>query len=173
LQSIIGRPQREEAAAYYFSYIDQTVGDDPLVLTENQLEKALQFFPAISEEKSMHRYAPGKWSIRQVLSHISDTERMMAFRAFWFARGFDTALPSYDQHVAVSAAAADRLSWATHVEEFRRVRLSTISLFRNMPLDAWRRGGTASDNYFTVRALAFLIVGHAAHHVKLLRERYL
>ena len=108
-----------------------------------------------------------------MLSHLSDTERMMAFRGFWFARGFETALPSYDQHVAASGADADRLSWATHVEEFRRVRLSTISLFQNMPVDAWKRSGIASDNSFTVRALAFLIGGHALHHIRVLRERYL
>jgi DinB superfamily len=170
---MVGRPQLDEAAAYYFTYIDQTVGDDPVALSERQLAESLAVLEAISEDHSLHRYAPGKWSMRQVLSHISDTERVTAFRAFWFARGFETALPSFEQQVAASAVDADRLSWATHVEEFRRVRLSTISLLRNMPVDAWRRGGIASDNYFTVRALAFIIAGHAAHHIRVLQERYL
>jgi len=168
---MVGRPQNSEAAPYYFTYIDQVAGDDPVVILESQQEEFLAFFPGISEEKSLYRYAPEKWSIRQVLSHISDTERMMAFRAFWFARGFETALPSYDQHIAASGADADRVSWATHVEEFRRVRLSTISLFKNMPFDAWKRSGIASNNFFTVRALAFLIGGHALRHIKVLRER--
>ena len=130
-------------------------------------------FSEISEEKSLHRYAPEKWSIRQVLNHVTDTERAFGFRALWFARGFESPLPSYDQNVASSGAEADLVSWAAHVEEFRRVRLSTISLFRNLPSQAWTRSGIASDNRFTVRALAYIIPGHFAHHVSVLRERYL
>jgi hypothetical protein len=170
---MIGRPQNTEAAPYYFIYIDKVAGDNPVAIFESQLEEVLAFFEAISEEKSLYRYAPDKWSIRQVLNHITDTERVNAFRALWFARGFESPLPSYDQHIAVSGAEADRISWATHVEEFRRVRLSTISFFRNLPTDAWMRTGIASDNRFTVRALAYLIAGHLAHHVTGLRERYL
>jgi len=170
---MIGHPQSAEAAPYYFTYINQVTGDDPLAALENQLEESQALFSAISEEKSLHRYAPEKWSIRQLLNHVTDTERALAFRALWFARGFETPLPSYDQNVAASGAEADRLPWATHVEEFRHVRLSTISLFRNMPSQAWTRSGIASDNRFTVRALAYIIPGHFAHHVSVLRERYL
>ena len=108
-----------------------------------------------------------------MLNHVTDTERAFAFRALWFARGFESPLPSYDQNVAASGAEADLVSWAAHVEEFRRVRLSTISLFRNMPSPAWTRSGIASDNRFTVRALPYIIPGHFAHHVSVLRERYL
>lgn len=107
-----------------------------------------------------------------MLNHISDTERVTAFRALWFARGFESPLPSYDQQVQVAGAAADDIPWARHVEEFQRVRLSTMSLFKNLPPDAWARSGIASDNRFTVRALGFLIAGHLVHHVKGLRERY-
>jgi hypothetical protein len=82
-------------------------------------------------------------------------------------------LPGYDQNIAAAGAHADEVSWAAHVEEFRRVRLATISLFRNMPAEAWKRSGIASDNRFTVRALAFIIAGHVTHHVNVLRERYL
>ena len=88
-------------------------------------------------------YAPDKWSIRQVLNHVTDTERAFAFRALSFARGLESPLPSYDQNIAASGAEADQVSWAAHVEEFRRVRLSTISLFRNMPSQAWARSGIA------------------------------
>ncbi len=168
-----GRPQPSETAPYYFTYIDQAAGDDALSIVENQLEESVQLFSGISEEKSRYRYAPDKWSIRQVVNHISDTERAFAFRALWFARGFETPLPSYDQNVAANGAAADGTSWAGHVEEFRYVRLATISLLRNMPAEAWTRRGIASDNPFTVRALAFIIPGHVAHHLKILRERYL
>lgn len=142
-------------------------------MIEDQLEKSLPFLSTISEEKSLHRYAPEKWSMRQVLNHVTDTERAFAFRVLWFARGFETALASYDQNVAAADARADAVSWAAHVEEFRRVRLATISLFRNMPSEAWSRSGIASDNRVTVRALAYIIAGHLTHHLTILRERYL
>ena len=169
----IGRPEGSEAAPYYFTYIDQVEGDDVLGVLERQLDELPTFFATISEEKSLHRYAADKWSIREVLNHLNDTERLFAFRALWFARGFETALPSFDQHVAVSGAEADRIGWTAHVEEFRRVRLATLSLFRNLPANAWMRGGIASEKPFTVRALAFLTAGHTTHHVRILRERYL
>ncbi len=167
------RPQPTEAASYYFTYINQVTSDDPVSAIEHQLEESQALFAKISEEKSLHRYAPDKWSIRQALNHVTDTERAFAFRALWFARGFDTPLPSYDQNIAATGAEADRTSWAAHVDEFRSVRLSTISLFKNMPSQAWTRSGIASGNPFTVRALAYIIPGHFAHHVALLRERYL
>ncbi len=170
---VVGRPERSEAAPYYFTYIDQVEGDDVLRVLERQLEELPAFFATISEEKSLHRYAADKWSIRQVLNHLNDTERLFAFRALWFARGFDTALPSFDQNVAVSGAEADGIGWSEHVEEFRRVRLATLSLFKNLPADAWMRSGIASEKPFTVRALAFIAAGHLAHHVRILRERYL
>jgi hypothetical protein len=169
---MIGRPESAEAAPYYFTYIDQVVGEDVGMTLERQLEESLVVFSGISEERSLYRYAPEKWSFRQVLNHVTDTERAFAFRALWFARGFEAPLPGYDQNVAASGSEADRVTWAAHVEEFRRVRLSTISMFGNMPPEAWARGGIASDNPFTVRALAYIIAGHLTHHVKLLRERY-
>ena len=169
---MIERPQANEAAPYYFLYIDQARGEDPVGLMERQLEECTNEFAGISEEKSLFRYAADKWSIRQVLNHITDTERAFVFRALWFARGFTTPLPGYDQNVAASGAEADRVSWAAHVEEFRGVRLATISFFRNLPPDAWGRSGIASDNPFTVRALAYITAGHVAHHMKVMQERY-
>lgn len=168
-----GLPQPHEAAPYYFKYIDRVRSDDVLGVLETQLDEILAFLHGISEEKSLHRYAPEKWSIRQVLNHVSDTERVFLFRAFWFARGFDTPLPSFDEKVSAGAARADEVSWARHLEELRGVRLSTLAFFRNLPAAAWMRSGTASDNLFTVRALAYIAAGHAAHHVALLQERYL
>jgi uncharacterized damage-inducible protein DinB len=170
---MIGRPSPTEAAPYYFTYINQVTGENPLATIESQLDDSLVFFATISEEKSLHRYAPEKWSIREVLNHLTDTERAFAFRALWFARGFDVPLPSYDQEIAAKGASADAISWAAHVEEFRRVRLATISLFKNMPAEAWTRTGIASDNRFTVRAMAFIAAGHVTHHVRILKERYL
>jgi DinB superfamily len=169
---MIGRPETTEAAPYYFTYINQVTGDDVLATLESHLPESLAYFSTISEEKSLHRCAPDKWSIRQVLNHITDTERSFTFRALWFARGFDTPLPSYDQNIATAGALADNYSWASHIEDFRRVRLATLSLFANMPLDAWMRRGIASDNPFTVRSLAYITAGHLAHHLRILRERY-
>jgi hypothetical protein len=170
---MIGRPEQSETAAYYFTYIDQVEGTDPQAAMARQLEELPELFATISEEKSKHRYGADKWSIRQVLNHITDTERAFAFRALWFARGFAAPLPGYDQNIAAAGANADRVNWRVHVEEFQAVRLSTILMFANLPPEAWMRSGIASDNPFTVRSLAFIIAGHAAHHVRILRERYL
>jgi len=170
---MIGRPENAETAPYYFTYIDQVAGENVLSTLERQVEDSLGFFSTIPEEKSFYRYEPGKWSIRQLLNHINDSERAFAFRALWFSRGFDTPLPGYDQNVAAAGAEADRIGWTAHIEEFRRVRLATISLFSNLPSAAWDRRGIASGNPFTVRSLAYIIAGHLNHHVTALRERYL
>jgi len=171
--AMIGRPQPNEVAPYYFTYIDQVPGDDPLRAIETQLDEYEPLLAGISEEKSLYRYGPDKWSIRQTLNHLSDTERVFVMRALWFARGFETPLPSYEQEIASAGAKADAISWAAHLEEFERVRLATISFFRNLPEESWMRTGVASGNPFTVRALSFMVSGHVIHHVKILRERYL
>ncbi|HUJ22817.1 MAG TPA: DinB family protein [Bryobacteraceae bacterium] len=168
-----GRPERNEAAPYYFTYIDRITSDDVVGQLELQLEETPAFLRGISEQKSLHRYAADKWSIRQVVNHITDTERAFAFRALWFARNFDTPLPSYDQNISADAARADEFSWASHIEDFRAVRLATITLFRNLPAGAWMRTGIASGNPFTVHALAYIIAGHVVHHRAILEERYL
>ncbi|HWA96388.1 MAG TPA: DinB family protein [Terracidiphilus sp.] len=168
-----GRPQSTEADAYYFTYIDKVEGDDPLSIIESQLSEFQPVLASISEDRSLHRYAPGKWSIRQVLNHISDTERAFAFRALWFARGFSDPLPGYDPDIAATGAQADLTSWSMHVEEFRRVRLATLSLFLSLPPHAWTSTGVASGKTFTVRAIAFIIAGHVEHHMRLLHEKYL
>lgn len=169
----VGRPMSDEAAPYYFKYIDRVKEEDVLSVLESQLGETAAFFSGITEEKSLHRYAPGKWSIRQVLNHVNDSERVFAMRALWFARGFETPLPSFEQDIAVSNSHADKVPWAAHVDEFRQVRRATVALFRNLPAEAWGKTGIASDNVFTVRALAYIIAGHLPHHLAVLRERYL
>ena len=166
-------PDRTEAAEYYFTYIDQVDGSDICQILDAQLPDTLSLLQGISEERSLSRYAPDKWSIRQVVGHLNDTERAFVFRALWFARGFDTPLPSFDQNISVRGADADARSWDSHVEEFQVVRAATLAFFRNLSPDAWSRRGIASGNPFTVRALAFIAAGHVTHHVKILRERYL
>lgn len=168
------RPGPTEAAEYYFRYIEQVpVGTDICELLETQLTTVVSALQPISEERSLYRYAPDKWSIREVVSHINDTERVFAFRALWFARGFDSPLPSFDQEIAIAGASANQRSLASHIDDFQGVRAATLSLFRNLPDEAWMRRGVASGNEFTARALAYLTAGHVTHHLTLLRERYL
>jgi len=170
---MLGPPERTETAPYYFTYIDLITGADIVSVLETQLDEVGSLASGISEERSLHRYAPDKWSLREVLNHINDTERSMAFRAYWFARNFDTPLPSFDQNIASTAARADDYSWAAHVAEFRAVRQSTLAFFRNLPEEAWMRHGIASGNPFTVRALAYIAAGHTAHHAGIIKDRYL
>jgi len=166
-------PDRTEAAEYYFTYIDQVPDGDICGLLDRQGKEVIELLDGISEEVSRLRYAPGKWSVRDVVNHLSDTERLFVFRAFWFARGFDSPLPSFDQIVSATAARADDRSWRSLVDEFRAVRSATLSFFDSLPADAWARQGIASGNPFTVRALAYLAVGHVIHHTRILREKYL
>ncbi|MEO8575409.1 MAG: DinB family protein [Gemmatimonadales bacterium] len=166
-------PSRGEAADYYFTYIDQVPAGDIREILQSQLGETLGLLQSISEEKSLYRYGPDKWSIRQVMSHINDTERVFVFRALWFARGFDSPLPSFDQDIAVNRANADDRSWSSHIEEFHAVRDASVNFFDNLPDDAWTRRGIASDNPFTVHALAYITAGHVAHHCAILKARYL
>jgi uncharacterized damage-inducible protein DinB len=166
-------PQTNEAATYYFPYINLAQTDDIVSFLKDQEVEMTSFLEGITEEQSLHRYEPGKWSIRELWNHVTDGERIFLSRALWFARGFQDPLPSFDQEIAVAGANADDTPWANHVEEFKTVREATLSFFRNMPADAWSRTGIASDNPFTVNALAYIIAGHAAHHVNVLKERYL
>ena len=169
---IPGRPEPGEAAPYYFTYIDRVTSDDVTAVLTAQLEEALAFLLEISEQRSLHHYAPEKWSVREVLNHVNDAERVFVLRALWFARGFDTPLPSFDEKVSASAAGADGFSWASHLEEFRGVRSATLAFFRHLRVEAWTRAGVASGNRVTVRALAYIVAGHLDHHLAVLRDRY-
>jgi hypothetical protein len=167
------KPDRTEAAEYYFTYINQVPAGDIGDILETQAPETLRLLGGISDERSRHRYAPDKWTIREVVGHINDTERLFLFRALWFARGLPDPLPSFDQDVALAHAGADARAWQSHLDEFAAIRAATLSFFRNLPPEAWARRGTASGNPFSVRALAYITAGHVAHHVRILRERYL
>jgi hypothetical protein len=167
------RPDRSEAADYYFMYIDKVGPGDIRSIIRSQQAETVSFLKGIDDEKSLYRYEPGKWSIRDIVSHISDTERVFVFRALWFGRGFDTPLPSFDQNVAAPTAKADSRAWKDLIEEFNAVRSATIALFDSLPDEAWSRRGVASGNEVTVRALAYITAGHVAHHAAVVRERYL
>ena len=166
------RPQTAEAAPYYFKYIDLITSDDIVPAIYAQKDETVRLLEGISEEKSLYAYAPGKWTIRELLNHVNDGERVFLYRAFWFARGFQDALPSFEQDVAVQFAQANQTSWAQLVAEFKTVRWATITFFQNLPDEAWSRTGVASDNEVSVRAIAYIIAGHVTHHTQILREKY-
>lgn len=167
------RPGRGEAAEYYFKYIDLVPDGDICDMLEAQLSDTVGALQRVPADRVDYRYAPDKWTVREVVSHLNDTERLFAFRAFWFARGFESPLPSFEQEIAMRHSGADARPWPTLVDEFRLLRGSTLLLFRHVPPAAWLRLGIASDNPFTVRALAFIGAGHVIHHMTILRERYL
>ena len=166
-------PQPNEAAPYYSRYIELCPEDDIWDRLKTQRHDTNTFLASISDEQSLHSYAPGKWTIRQVLNHVNDGERVFLGRALWFARGFKDALPSFDQDICVAAANANDMSWTGLKDEFDNVRRSTISFFENLTEGAWMRTGIASDYPFTVNALAYIIAGHVEHHRKVIAERYL
>jgi DinB superfamily len=169
---MIGRPSSNEAAPYYFGYINRVNGNDILKTLRTQMDEALPLLRAVSEEKSLYRYAPEKWSIRQMWGHVNDAERIFLFRALWFARRLDGALPSFEQDMAVVTARSDDIPWARHVEEFREIRLATVSFFGNLPEEAWAQTGVASGNPFSVRSCAYIVAGHTNHHLWVLQEKY-
>ena len=167
------RPERSEAAPYYFTYIDKVPDGDICRILETQADEALSVFRGIDDARAGYRYAPDKWSIAEVVNHLNDCERLFTFRAFWFARALTGPLPSFDQNAAIAQAGVESRSWTSHVDEFMAIRSATLPFFAQLQPEAWDRRGTASDNPFSVRALAYITAGHVAHHLALLRERYL
>lgn len=173
MPAVIERPGTDEYAPYYATYIDRVPDGDIVGTLERQLGETLALLRAIPEQRGAHRYAPGKWSIKDVIGHVVDTERVMAYRALRMARGDQTPLASFDQEPWVAIARFDERSIASLVTEFEHVRWSTLDLFRSLDAGALLRRGTANGVSFTPRALAYIIAGHERHHVSVLRERYL
>lgn len=173
MTTLIEKPRRGEVGDYFFTYIDQVEQGDIREIVRAQGREALALLESIPESKTLYRYAPDKWSIRDLVGHISDTERVFAYRAFWFARGFDSPLPSFSQDVAAGTANADGRSWQSLIDEFRTVRAATVSLLDSLPDEAWTRAGVASSFPMSVRGLGYIIAGHVAHHLTILRDRYL
>lgn len=167
-----GRPLAGEYAPYYETYIARVQGEDPIAALAAQTAHARQVFESIGGEKAGHRYAAGKWSVAEVIGHITDAERVFAFRALWFARADANPLPGFDENTWVPASAADGAPLADHVEAWRTQREATLALLRTFGPDAWARRGTANGKEMSVRALAFVIAGHETHHLSVLAERY-
>ncbi|HST52413.1 MAG TPA: DinB family protein [Pyrinomonadaceae bacterium] len=167
------RPSENEYAAYYGKYIALVEGGDIVETLERQSVDTLALLRGIKEERESFRYEPGKWSIKEVAGHLIDAERIFAYRALAIARGEQKPLPGMEQDEYMAHADFDSRTLADLAEEFEHVRRSNVLMFRNLDAEAWSRRGTASDNEVSVRALAYIIAGHEAHHIRILRERYL
>jgi len=165
------RPQPTEHAPYYGRYIDLVDEDDILAAMESQRAEVQALLARTPDDIGPVKHPPYTWSINQVLDHIIDGERVFAYRALRFARGDMTPLPSFDENEFARNADSDRSRLRDLAAEFDAVRKTTIMMFRRFPNEAWTRGGIASDNLVTVRALAYIIVGHARHHLNILRQR--
>lgn len=169
----IDRPREDEYPPYFGKYIELVAGNDAMGVLRGQIAHSLETLRAVSGEGSLRRYAESKWSLREVVGHMIDTERIMAYRALRAARADATPLSSFDQDAYIAAAGFDLRDWAGLLEEFDAVRRTTVMLFAGLDAAAWGRRGVAGGKEITPRALAFIIAGHESHHMRIVRERYL
>jgi hypothetical protein len=167
------RPGPAEYAPYYAPYVAAAGAGDPFDALEAQSAEAGAMLGTLTPDQTRFRYAPEKWSVGEVLSHMSDAERVFAYRALRFGRGDEQSLVGFDQQEWAAFTNAESREIADLVAEFRAVRAATIQLFHGLAPEAFSRGGVASDNPVTVRALLYITLGHAAHHLGILRDSYL
>lgn len=169
----MARPAATDAAAFYQYYISLVPEANALDALHSQNEAYNELKNLINAENLHTSYAPGKWTIAQLLQHVIDSERIFACRALWFARGSNIPFPGFDEKLFAGSAPATGRTVQQLFNELHNVRVSTLQLFESFDAAAWQRGGIASEQYVTVNALAFIIAGHFWHHHKILRERYL
>jgi hypothetical protein len=167
------RPGSAEYAPFYAGYVVRVPAGDILGCLEAQCDATLALLAAVPEARAGHRYASGKWSIREVVGHLADAERVMAYRALRFARADRAPLPGFDENHYVEQAGFDARTLADLAAELAAVRAATLALFRSLSPEAWLRSGIANDHPISVRALAYVIAGHELHHRYLLESRYL
>ena len=167
----IPKPAPDEHLPYYAKYI-ALVGDDALAALHAQWPRTVQLLEGVDEARAMHRYAPGKWSVKEVIGHVIDGERVFGYRALRFARRDRTPLPGFDENQWVPAGNFDRRALADLVAEFKATRAATLAFFGGLDEEALMQRGAANNAEVSVRALAHIIAGHELHHTALLRERY-
>jgi len=169
---MLSRPDSTEYAEFYTNYIARVPEGAVVDFLAKQPGDYRQLLVGVSEGAAAAPTAPGKWSIKQILGHVSDAERVMGYRALRFARGDEQELPGFEQDDYVREAGSDARSLEELLAEFESVRRSTIALFKSLPPGAEMRGGVANGNRVTVRALAYIAAGHAQHHYELLRALF-
>lgn len=167
------RPGQDEYAPYYEKYVSLVPEGGVVEGLERQGAETLALLRGLSEARGAHRYAPDKWSVKQLVGHVIDTERIFAYRALAISRGERQPLPGMDQDEYMAGVDFDARTLSSLADEFEAVRRSNVLLFRHLSPEAWGRRGTASDYEVTVHALAYILAGHEAHHIRILRERYL
>jgi len=167
------RPLASDYAPYYAKYIQQVPDGDFLETLESQPAKMNSLFGSLNEKQGDSRYAPGKWSVKEVFGHINDTERVFSYRLLRIGRGDQTPLPGFEQDDYVKTANSAARTLASLLEEFHAIRRSSASLIRSLDDASWFRRGTASGKEISALALAFIIAGHAIHHQVILEQRYL
>ena len=168
----LGRPESGEYASYYEKYIALVPGKDVTSALEAQRVQTMQIFAGRSERDGNFRYAADKWTVKDVLGHLSDSERIFAYRALRIARADQTPMAGFEQDDYVRSGGFKERKLASLVEEFADVRSATLALFRSLGSEAWLRRGMANKNEVSVRALAFITAGHELHHRQILEERY-
>lgn len=169
----IPRPDTDEYAPYYGTYISEVTGSDALPTLIGQRSSTASFLAGIPETKAGYRYAPGKWTLREVIGHLSDSERIFAYRLLRFARGDETPLASFDENAYVPAGEFERRSLADVAREFAAVRDATLALVSGLDEVRLARRGLASGKAMSARAIAWVIAGHETHHLRVIREKYL
>ncbi len=165
------RPAEDECDPYYHRYVARVEGG-VMEQMEAQVEEVSRLLRGLPEDAALARYEPGKWSVKEVAGHLADTERVMTYRALRIARGDQTPLPGFDQDQFMAGADFDARPLASLVAEWEAVRHASLALFRGLAPETHGRRGTASGAPVTVRALAYITVGHVAHHLEVLRTRY-
>jgi len=167
------RPAADECSQYYFTYINLVPDGDIIHALQSQHTDIHALLKNTTDTQAAVHPAPSEWSIKEVIAHLSDAERLFAFRALWFARGEQAGLPGMEPNPWVALTDANARSLSDLLAEFDHVRAASIALFANLDVAAWQRRGIASDNVMSVRALAWIIAGHELHHNRSLREIYL
>ncbi|WP_425453233.1 DinB family protein [Cohnella lupini] len=167
------RPRQEEYGTYYEQYIGLVPTGNIVEFLADVLKTTSELLSDIPEDRGNYRYAPDKWSLKEVLGHINDNERVMAYRLLRFARGDRTPLAGYDQDEFMKGVSFDSLSLTEIIEDYISVRRSTLTLLRGLSEEAWSRRGIANDNEMSVKALAYIIAGHELHHLNIVKERYI
>lgn len=170
---MLQRPEKNEYAEFYAGYVSLARETDVVSALQNQSDELRNLFAGISAEKEDFRYAEDKWSIKELLGHIIDGERVFSYRALRISRGDQTPLAGFEENSYVAGSNFAGSNFADLIEEFSLLRAANVLLFKNLTDEAWLRTGTASDATVSVRALAFIMVGHVRHHASILRERYL
>lgn len=167
------RPDLAKVPVFYHRYVNQVKEDDVIDAIEKNTKDALAFFQSIPAEKWDYRYAEGKWSIKEMVQHVIDGDRIFSYRSLCFARGEKTALPGFEENDYAAASKADKRSKEELIEEFETVRKSILQLFVSFDEEQLNSVGVANENPVSVNAIGFIIPGHVQHHLNVLKERYL